>query len=242
MSVNGINTGTSTTGTYYDPKSKSTAKADSSAAAGQSKASESTGAAAESATATQAQGTAAATYEKSTDDVSSTRTTRGYKNEALVNQLKADMEERKSQLMNIVQQTLQGQGTTLAKADDIWSFLAQGKLGTVSEAARAQAQEDISEDGYWGVKQTSDRILDFAQALVGDDPDKLEEMRGAFEKGFKEATKAWGKDLPDISNRTYDAVMKGFDRLTGKNQEDAAAKTAQQDAVTVAQNSGAVQG
>ena len=36
-------------------------------------------------------------------------------------------------------------------------------------------------------------------------------MKAAVEKGFKEATKAWGKSLPDISNNTYDAVMKQFD-------------------------------
>ena len=76
---------------------------------------------------------------------------------------------------------------------------------------------------------------------MGDDPDQLEKMRDAFKKGFQQATKSWGQDLPDISNQTYDAVMKGFDKLTQKNQEDAAAKTAQDNAVTVQQNSGNVQ-
>ena len=61
------------------------------------------------------------------------------------------------------------------------------------------------------ILQTSDRILDFAKALSGGDPDKIETMKNAFIKGFKEATGAWGKDLPDISQRTYDAVMEKFD-------------------------------
>lgn len=232
MSVNGVTTGTNATSTYYDNKTKSAGK-------------KSEAETAKGAENTAAQNTAAATgasFEKSTDAVSPAVTQKGYKNATLVEQMKADLEERKNQLMDIVQQTLQGQGTALAKADDVWSFLAQGKLGTVSEAARAQAQEDISENGYWGVKQTSDRILDFAQALVGDDPDKLNQMRDAFDKGFKEATKAWGKELPDISKQTYDAVMKGFDKLTNKNQEQEAEETAKQDAVTVAQNSGNIQG
>ncbi len=42
-------------------------------------------------------------------------------------------------------------------------------------------------------------------------------MKEAVEKGFKEATKSWGKDLPDISSRTYDAVMKKFDDFFNKN-------------------------
>ena len=32
-------------------------------------------------------------------------------------------------------------------------------------------------------------------------------MIEAFQKGFREATKSWGKTLPDISQKTYDAVM-----------------------------------
>ena len=36
-------------------------------------------------------------------------------------------------------------------------------------------------------------------------------MRKAFEKGFKQATKAWGQELPGISQDTYKAVEKMFD-------------------------------
>ena len=68
-----------------------------------------------------------------------------------------------------------------------------------------------SENGYWGVEQTSDRILDFAKALAGNDPDKAEEMLDAFKKGFEEATKAWGDELPEISQKTYDAVLEKFE-------------------------------
>ena len=45
---------------------------------------------------------------------------------------------------------------------------------TIDEAAKKKAQEEISEDGYWGVKQTSDRILDFAKALSGNDSSKAD--------------------------------------------------------------------
>ncbi len=81
----------------------------------------------------------------------------------------------------------------------------------VDDATRLQAQQDISEDGYWGVNQTAGRILDFAKALAGDDPDKLEEMKAAVEKGFKLAENMWGGSLPSISQQTYNKVMEGFD-------------------------------
>ncbi len=153
----------------------------------------------------------AATYEKSSDTPATGKT-----NQALVAQMKADLEARTSQLRSLVEDMLSKQGNTFAIAnygndeDSIWKFLASGDY-TVDEAARVKAEEEISENGYWGVKQTSERILSFAKALTGGDSSKIEEMRGAFEKGFAAATKSWGKDLPDISNKTYDAVMKGFD-------------------------------
>ena len=40
---------------------------------------------------------------------------------------------------------------------------------------------------------------------------KMEKMVDAFKKGFDQATKAWGRSLPDISQKTYDAVMKKFE-------------------------------
>lgn len=151
----------------------------------------------------------AAVYEKSTsskNSVASKQTDRS----AIIAQMKADTESRMQQLTDIVRQTMQKQGNTLAKADDIWSFLASGDLGTVDEAAVKKAQEDISEDGYWGVEKTSSRIVDFAIALSGNDTSKAEKLISAFKKGYDEATKAWGKELPDISSKTYDKVMEKF--------------------------------
>ena len=130
----------------------------------------------------------------------------------LINKLKADAEERTAQLRSLVEKMMLGQSKTYGNANDIWSFLREGNF-TVDPATKAQAQADIAEDGYWGVKQTSARILDFATALTGGDPDKIEEMRVAFEKGYKQAEKTWGGELPDISKQTYDAVMKGFDDM-----------------------------
>lgn len=132
-------------------------------------------------------------------------------NTELIAKLKADAEERTAQLRSIVEKLITGQGNALGEADDIWAFLRKGDF-TVDEATKLQAQADIAEDGYWGVEQTSDRILDFAKALTGGDPDKIEEMRKAFEDGFKLATKTWGDKLPDISQKTYDAVMQKFDK------------------------------
>ena len=155
----------------------------------------------------------AVVYEKSQPEETSVtvKNNANVDREAIIAQMKADTEARKNQLMDIVKKMISGQGNAFAIAseDDIWSFLASGNY-TVTEAAKLQAQEDISENGYWGVEQTSDRILDFAKALSGGDVSKADELLEAFKKGYEQATSAWGKDLPDISKETYKAVEEKF--------------------------------
>ena len=140
---------------------------------------------------------------------------------AIAEQMKANMEENKRQLMALVQKTLSGQVGTYGKAneDSVWKTLASGKY-TVDAATKAQAQKDISEDGYWGVKQTSQRLFDFASALSGDDVDKMKDMQKAMEKGFKLATKAWGRELPKISQDTLDAANKLFEDYYRSKEQD----------------------
>lgn len=135
---------------------------------------------------------------------------------SLVQQLKADQANRQQSLLDIVNKTIGQQAGKFTIAsltgddDSIWKKFANGEF-KVDEATRKQAQEDISEDGYWGVKQTSQRIFDFASALAGDDVDKMKEMQAAVEKGYKQATKSWGRDLPSISSDTLSATNKLFE-------------------------------
>lgn len=141
-------------------------------------------------------------------------------NSAVIAQLKADAEQRTSQLQSLVEKMISKQGQTLGTADSMWSFLAKGKFDADPETI-AQAKKDIASDGYWGAEQTSDRILSFAKALAGDDPDKAEELLNAFKKGYSQATKSWGQDLPSLCSDTYDLVEKKFDKwMNGTETED----------------------
>lgn len=156
----------------------------------------------------------AAVYEKSNLSIGNYKVD----NEALIEKLKADTEQRTLQLKNLVEQMMQKQGAAIGKADSMWSFLASGNF-TVTADVKAQAQADIAEDGYWGVNQTSDRIVEFAKALTGGDAAKADEMLEAFKKGFQQATKAWGKELPDISSKTYNAVVEKFEKWKNDTEE-----------------------
>lgn len=199
MSLNGVNTNYQTyeTGTYSGNSKKTSSK----------EAEKSTG-----------YSDVAATYEHSSKSADSTTTVnKKASNASVVAQLKADQETRMAQMQSLVTKMFSKQGINIGTADDMWKALAGGNF-TADADTIAQAKEDISEDGYWGVKHTSERIFSFAQALAGDDEEKMTKMKEAFEKGFKEATKTWGKELPDISQNTRDAVLKKFDDyFAGKN-------------------------
>lgn len=142
---------------------------------------------------------------------------------AVVSKMKADAEARKSNLMSIVKNMMGKQASAFSVAngdneDAVWKFLASGNY-TVDAQTKAQAQSDISEDGYWGVKQTSQRLFDFASALAGDDVDKMKEMQAAMMKGYEQATGSWGKELPGICKETIDAANKLFDDYYASKSE-----------------------
>jgi len=117
-------------------------------------------------------------------------------------------------------------GKNDASGQGFWAVRAKSGF-KLSEIDQAQAQELISEDGFFGVKKTTQRIIDFAKALVGENAseDRIELMRAAVQKGFDEVARLFGgfDKLPDVTKQTYDAIMKAFDEWIagGASEEDA---------------------
>ena len=151
--------------------------------------------------------TDAAVYEKSDEDKASALANHKIDYET-IDKLKADAEARTAQLRGLVEKLLLKQGGTFENSEGLASVFRKLE---VDEETRAQAQEDISEDGYWGVEQTSDRIVTFAKALAGDNLELAQQMYEAVKEGFKQAGVEWGEDLPDISNQTMEATYKKLD-------------------------------
>ncbi|MCF6178520.1 MAG: hypothetical protein L3J63_03900 [Geopsychrobacter sp.] len=116
-------------------------------------------------------------------------------------------------LQQLVIKTLNDQGVS--------SLVSTGEgeinLGTLTPDA---AQELVSEDGYFGVDKTSQRIVDFAINAFGNDPAKLTQMKDAIEKGFKQAAGAFNGQLPDISHQTYAAVMDKLDAFARAGEKE----------------------
>lgn len=89
----------------------------------------------------------------------------------------------------------------------------------ISELSSEQAVELVSENGYFGVDQTSQRISDFVIKGAGDDIERLKSGREGILKGFKEAEKAWGGKLPEIS---YETLAKSLETIDEKIRENGA--------------------
>ena len=97
---------------------------------------------------------------------------------------------------------------------------AYPKIETTPEGAQAA----IAEGGAYSVNAVVDRIMTMATAIAGADPNKLQQMRNAVEKGFTEAglsfKNATDSDLPQICKDTMTEVMNRFDKLQNKTTDD----------------------
>ncbi len=142
---------------------------------------------------------------------SATRTTYAVDAET-IDRLKSESEQRMANLVKrmLGQQIEEADMAGLISKDSVMEAIRSGKF---TQEDIEQAQKDTADDGYWGVEQTSDRFVQYATALTGGDPDKLDSMIEAFEKGYAEAEKAWGGELPELSQRTREATLKKFQAL-----------------------------
>jgi len=82
----------------------------------------------------------------------------------------------------------------------------------LAEITQEEAAELVSEDGYFGVEKTSERIFQFAVGIAGGDPSRIDAIKDGVDRGFQEALDAFGGWLPDISHDTYDTVMEKLDK------------------------------
>ncbi|HEG0275272.1 TPA: hypothetical protein SB285_000924 [Campylobacter coli] len=78
----------------------------------------------------------------------------------------------------------------------------------------------ISEEGFFGIDNTANRIADFVIKGAGNDVEKLKKGLEGIKQGFEQAEKIWGGELPQISQDTIEATIKKvsdrIDELSGK--------------------------
>ncbi|WP_458699468.1 hydrogenase-4 component G [Sulfurospirillum sp. 1307] len=82
----------------------------------------------------------------------------------------------------------------------------------IGDLSQDEAKKLVSEDGFFGIKKTSDRIANFVLNGAGDDVEKLKSGREGILRGFSEAEELWGKKLPDISYETINKSVEMIDK------------------------------
>lgn len=135
---------------------------------------------------------------------------------ALVSALKTEQQSYTQSLIDSVFKnvTTQAGASNNAMADlmsTITNIRSASNQLIVDKATQQKAQEAVSEDGYYGVTKTSERIYNFAALLAGGDDDKMKSYQAAVEKGFSQAESAWSGKMPEITSKTHEAVTKLFD-------------------------------
>jgi len=159
--------------------------------------------------------TAGAKAESKTDGV-------GYSKEAAMKKAQSMADAHYASMRGMVESLIGG--TSGPQGQAFWATAAnQGSSVNVndfkvSEETVAKAKELTAEDGYFGVKKTTDRIMEFARALAGNGASEstINNLRKGVQAGFDAVSKMYGgfDKLPQVSKDTYDSVMKEFDNWT----------------------------
>ncbi len=97
--------------------------------------------------------------------------------------------------------------------EDFQSFLSdigyEGKA--IAELSQEEATALVSEDGFFGVDQTSQRIADFVLNGAAGDESLLRAGKEGILQGAQDAQEMWGGELPDISQQTINKAVEIID-------------------------------
>jgi len=135
-----------------------------------------------------------------------------------VAEIKAELKQN-SQMMSFNSASVQGQ--THGQADkftqdyqDFQTFL--GDIGyegkPIASLSQTEAAELVSEDGFFGITQTSERIANFVINGSGGDEGMMRAGREGMLQGFKDAEQMWGGELPEISQITMQKSIEMVDK------------------------------
>jgi len=82
----------------------------------------------------------------------------------------------------------------------------------IAELSQEEAAELVSEDGFFGVTKTAERIASFVINGAGGNENFLRAGREGMLEGFKQAEQMWGGELPEISQETMKVATEMVDK------------------------------
>ncbi len=113
-----------------------------------------------------------------------------------------------SSLMNIINNTEVYDFLSGKEIDGGFSLKSIGYDGKpITELSADEAKDLVSDEGFFGISETSKRVSSFVINLAGDNVEALQEARRGVVQGFEEAEKMWGGTLPEISYQTQKETL-----------------------------------
>ncbi|MGB7403026.1 MAG: hypothetical protein WA916_10610 [Arcobacter sp.] len=82
----------------------------------------------------------------------------------------------------------------------------------ITQLTANEAKDLVSDEGFFGINKTSERVSNFAFSISNNDVELLKKSREGLVKGFDEAEKLWGGKLPEISYQTQDKTLELVDK------------------------------
>lgn len=118
------------------------------------------------------------------------------------------------------QSSILGLGSGSNQAALMLSQIDFASIGYDGKNPLAMSQDElnflISEEGFFGVENTANRIADFVINGAGDDLEKLQKGFEGMKRGFEEAERMWGGSLPQISQ---EAIDKAIEKVSARIEE-----------------------
>ena len=91
----------------------------------------------------------------------------------------------------------------------------------ITELSPEEAEKLLDVEGFFGIEQTSNRVANFVFSFAGDDVELLKEGRDGIIRGFEEAQKLFGNQLPEISFKTQEKTLELIDaKINSLNNEE----------------------
>jgi len=136
-----------------------------------------------------------------------------------IKQIHKDSNDKQlSQIMTQVQSFLEIKSIDnelkIEEVQDFKSFLQEiGYEGDpIGSLSQEEAGELVSEEGFFGIAKTSERIADFVLLGAKGNEETLREGRKGILQGFDEAEKLWGSKLPEIAYETINKAVEMIDK------------------------------
>ncbi|TQR59034.1 hypothetical protein [Campylobacter troglodytis] len=107
-----------------------------------------------------------------------------------------------------------------SKASGILAQLNLSSIGYTGKNILSMNKDElnqlISEDGFFGMENTANRIADFVISGAGNDAIKLQKGFEGMKRGFEQAEKIWGSKLPQLSQ---DTINKAIEKVSNRIKE-----------------------